>query len=267
MGRMIGAFDNPEELDRPDLNKCPDCECYFEQDECPLCGKTCPEEMRAGNRKKVKKFKFRKSSNSHRVVFISWYHSWLAIILFTIFMPIIGIVLLITSPHKARYKIIFIAVIVLVFTVIPFAIMTITLNRITNAFTGTSNHSNLSKEEYISRCKELNLHYLYDNTDDYLGEMMRVEVEVLDKQLLWGRVYYICSSVNGGYPFLLRDCMSNGEEPSVGDRITVYGECVGDLKVTSNGQIFNTIGMNMFYYDLTGESSLHATEFVSQLIA
>ena len=39
MGRMLGSFDNPEELDRPDLNKCPDCNCFFAGDNCPLCGK------------------------------------------------------------------------------------------------------------------------------------------------------------------------------------------------------------------------------------
>jgi hypothetical protein len=53
MGRMLGAFDS-DEIDRPDLNKCPDCGCFFLQDTCPICGKLCPEEMRAGNRKPVK---------------------------------------------------------------------------------------------------------------------------------------------------------------------------------------------------------------------
>ena len=54
MGRMLGSFADDTELDRPDLNKCPDCKCYFAGDTCPLCGKVCPEEMRAGNRKPVK---------------------------------------------------------------------------------------------------------------------------------------------------------------------------------------------------------------------
>ena len=106
MGRMLGAFDNPQELDRPDLNKCPDCLCYFAQDTCPICGKVCPEEMRAGNRKPPKKQRRRKSSNG-RVIFVEWYHSWLAIILFTIFISPVGIILLITSPHKTWQKIVY----------------------------------------------------------------------------------------------------------------------------------------------------------------
>ena len=57
MGRMLGSFDPEDELDRPDLNKCPDCGCYFATDNCPLCGKVCPPEMRAGARVEPKKRK------------------------------------------------------------------------------------------------------------------------------------------------------------------------------------------------------------------
>ena len=66
MGRSLGYFDS-DELDRPELNKCPDCECYFASEECPLCGKICPENFRAGNRapvKKPKKKKFKKSKST-----------------------------------------------------------------------------------------------------------------------------------------------------------------------------------------------------------
>ena len=90
MGRSLGYYDS-DELDRPELNKCPDCECFFASDECPLCGKICPEEMRAGNRAKVKPPKKRKNS-SGRVQFIPWYHSWWFILLMMYFMPIAGII-------------------------------------------------------------------------------------------------------------------------------------------------------------------------------
>ena len=77
MGRMLGAFDDDVELDRPDLNKCPDCNCFFAGDNCPICGKVCPEHMRAGNRAPVKQQKKKKrSSGSGRVTFVEWYHSW-----------------------------------------------------------------------------------------------------------------------------------------------------------------------------------------------
>ena len=104
MGRFLGAYDG-EEIDRPDLNKCPDCGCFFAADNCPLCGKTCPEEFRAGNRKPVKKKKTKGNSSSRTVTFMEWYHSWWVIILALIFFPIMGIILLLTSPHKKSLKI------------------------------------------------------------------------------------------------------------------------------------------------------------------
>ena len=108
MGRMLGAFDPNDDLDRPDLNKCPDCGCYFAQLHCPLCGKECPEEMRAGNRKRKKRKKTRRGS-SGRVTFVEWYHSWWFIVLMLLWVPLGGIILLITSPHKTRLKILLIA--------------------------------------------------------------------------------------------------------------------------------------------------------------
>jgi hypothetical protein len=119
MGRMLGAFDNPEELDRPDLNKCPDCECFFAGDNCPLCGKVCPEEMRAGNRKPPKKTKRRRGSSNRRVTFVEWYHSWWFIIIMLVVMPIAGIILLFTSPHRTLWKVLITLTIVLVEFVIP----------------------------------------------------------------------------------------------------------------------------------------------------
>jgi hypothetical protein len=117
---MLGAFDNPEELDRPDLNKCPDCECFFAGEACPLCGKICPEEMRAGNRKPPKKAKRRRGGNPGRVTFVEWYHSWWCIILASIFMAPVGIILMITSPRRTLWKVLFIVAVVLVEFVLPY---------------------------------------------------------------------------------------------------------------------------------------------------
>ena len=45
MGRKADTRDYNSNMDHPDLNKCPDCECFFAGERCPLCGKLCPEEM------------------------------------------------------------------------------------------------------------------------------------------------------------------------------------------------------------------------------
>ncbi|MBQ1846954.1 MAG: hypothetical protein II135_03030, partial [Clostridia bacterium] len=81
MGRLMGAYDIDDDHDIPELNKCPDCQTYFEGDNCPICGKPCPENMKAGNRPAVKqKKRKRPSGDTGRVTFINWYHSWWFII-------------------------------------------------------------------------------------------------------------------------------------------------------------------------------------------
>ena len=105
MGRDLGYFDS-DELDRPELNKCPDCECYFATEACPLCGKICPEEMRAGNRARVKPPTKRRGNSTGRVQFIEWYHSWWFILLMLYIFPVAGIILFFTSPHSKKSKII-----------------------------------------------------------------------------------------------------------------------------------------------------------------
>ena len=117
MGR---SFDPNESLNRPDLNQCPDCGCFFAQEKCPLCGKICPEEMRAGNRKPVKKSRS-KSRGPERVTFVEWYHAWWFIIAMLYLFPVAGLVLFATSPHKKTAKIIFLAVIAVLMFFFTFA--------------------------------------------------------------------------------------------------------------------------------------------------
>ena len=77
MGRLLGSH-STDELDRPDLNRCPECGSYFAPttEYCPICSAYCPEEYRAGNRKPVKAKRQNFSRASSRVVFVEWYHSW-----------------------------------------------------------------------------------------------------------------------------------------------------------------------------------------------
>lgn len=137
MGRMLGAFDNPEELDRPDLNKCPDCECFFAGDNCPLCGKVCPEEMRAGNRRPPKKVKKRRGSDG-RVTFMEWYHSWWCILIATVFMAPVGIILMLTSPRRTLWKVLFVIAVVIVEFVLPYIWSIFFLQALIGASSGAS---------------------------------------------------------------------------------------------------------------------------------
>lgn len=106
MGTQLGYFSDDAAVDYPELNKCPDCETFFAAERCPLCGKLCPEEMRAGNRKKVKARKKRRRSGNGRVQFVPWYLTTPAIVVALFVQPVIGLVLLWMGNWKLWLKIV-----------------------------------------------------------------------------------------------------------------------------------------------------------------
>ncbi len=231
MGRMLGAFDNPQELDRPDLNKCPDCECFFAGDNCPLCGKICPEEFRAGNRKPPKKEK-RRRGNSGRVVFIDWYHRWWFITLMMFVMPIAGIILLATSPHSKKAKITFIIIGIVYFLISTIGIGTI-IGGIINIFDKPVDTS-LTREEYLAKCEAVTPEEIWYAPEDYKNEFVTLTVTVsnsiegIDDNIWSGETYqfYVCKIEGKSNEYIfIRNCIQSGASNfSVGDRVTIYGE-------------------------------------------
>ncbi len=233
MGRMMGAFDRDNDmLDRPDLNKCPDCGCFFAQDNCPLCGKPCPEEMRAGNRKPPKKEKYKYDNGYRTVMFVDWYHRWWFIALMAFIQPIIAIVLLITSPHKKAHKIIAVAVAV-VYMIVSTALLPRIIDWIFKPEVPVD--TSLSKGEYIAKCAEVSPEEFYRNPEKYSGEFVKMTLTIT-KALNSGSgyeydTYYLCTAENGGtFELLLRNCLQDGAQNfMVGDTITVYGEGAGNV--------------------------------------
>ncbi len=246
MGKLLGAHDS-DELDRPDLNKCPDCLCFFAGDNCPLCGKECPEEMRAGNRARVKPTKKRRNPNSGRVTFIPWYHSWLFIILMMFVMPIVGIILLCTSPHRLRTKIIVVASIVAGILILTLVIVPLIMNaQVFLLALGLSwlddmppVDSSITKDEYMSKCYEPDIEDFYRSTDAYDGKYLRLELEILDRitdvQAPGSAysTYYVCKGAEDSeLRILVRDCVISGTHNFVaGDKVTFYGEGAGNQRV------------------------------------
>lgn len=235
MGRMLGSYAS-DELDRPDLNKCPDCGCFFAQDNCPLCGKLCPEEMRAGNRKAVKQKKSKASSG--RVTFINWYHSWWFILIMFFVFPIASIVLLATSPYRRRTKVV-LGVVVAVLALVSYIGIGTIISYLTNIWDKPVDTS-LSREEYIIACENVGGENFYRSPDDYEDEFIRLDLVVKEKVTDYGDVYdgydsyefYICSPVdNPKMTIFVRDCIISGASNfAEGDVITVYGE--GDDEYT-----------------------------------
>ena len=232
MGRMLGYHDS-EELDRPDLNKCPDCRCFFDGDNCPLCGKECPEEMRAGNRAKVKPQKRRRDPNGGRVTFIAWYHSWVCIILALIFSPLIGIILLATSPHRKSQKVAVIAA-----GVAWLLISSVGIGGIINLFDRPVNTA-LSKEEYMAKCQSIDGEEFYRNADSHKKEYLKLSLTIKKKTQDYEGIYneekyttyYVCETEDG-FEIIVRDCSQDGSHNFVkGDKITVYGEGEGNREI------------------------------------
>ena len=175
MGRMLGSFADDNELDRPDLNKCPDCDCFFASDTCPLCKKVCPEEMRAGNRKPVKPKKQKRTSGPGRVTFISWYHRWWFILLMLWLMPIVGIILLISSPHD-KWKKWLVAGICAVWLLFSYIGIGSIIGMISGIFDQPVDTS-LSREAYIERCETVSAVQYYRGYADYEDDFVTVELK------------------------------------------------------------------------------------------
>lgn len=247
MGRSLGYFDS-DELDRPELNKCPDCECYFASEECPLCGKICPEEFRAGNRAPVKKPKKRKNS-SGRVQFIPFYHTWWFILIAFIFSRIAGVVLFITSPYSKKAKIITVASVVggyaLLFVVGSVLVPMLWDQSLVN--------DKIPRAEYVELCHPMSVEEYHRDAYNE-GNYVTLELVVETQLHADGNVFYLCTDVNGGDLKILVWDQSVEKKTNYlqGDMIRVYGECSG----VADYDLYQSVGEHpmvfMAYSDLIG---------------
>ena len=253
MGRMLGSFADDNELDRPDLNKCPDCDCYFASDACPLCKKICPAEMRAGNRKPVKPKKQKRASCSGRVAFISWYHRWWFILLMLWFIPIVGIVLLVSSPHE-KWKKWLVAGICIAWILLS----SIGISSIISLFSGLFDRpvdTSLSREQYVAACAEISAEQYYRAYAEYENEFVQTTLIIVakasyvDGQPDQTDLYYICTPVdNDGCYVIVRDCLIDSQAAFiVGDVITVYGEGDDFCRAYAVQSIYDGPCLNMAY--------------------
>lgn len=247
MGRLLGSHDT-EDLDRPDLNKCPECGSYFAPttEYCPICSAFCPEESRAGNRKPVKVKKQTFSRSSSRVVFVEWYHSWWFIVLAMLFMPLIGLVLLITSPHPKRQKIMFVVVALLYTVLVSWGVGGTLIGMVRGQLEQPVDMS-LSQEEYIAACEVIDAEAFYRTADSRAGDKFAVALTVCESIVdIEGTYshdrypnYYLCSDAGQTFTVIVRDCMSENRINLLpGDVVTFLGESAGTVSITD--QQYNT---------------------------
>ena len=255
MGRSLGYFDS-DELDRPELNKCPDCECYFASEECPLCGKICPEEFRAGNRAPVKKPKKRKNS-SGRVQFIAWYHSWWFILIMFFVSRIAGLILFITSPYSKKAKIITAA------SVVGGYILLLVLGSgwLWSLINQPLVNDKISREEYVQLCEPMDVEDFYRHAGDE-GRYVSMELTVVEKCVERsedvydvGATYYRCRDLEGGELIVyVQDCnLGTPLHFLPGDMIRVYGESAGEVSFWQNTTYTEALPcLYMAYCELIG---------------
>ena len=255
MGRSLGYFDS-DELDRPELNKCPDCECYFASEECPLCGKICPEAFRAGNRAPVKKPKKRKNS-SGRVQFIAWYHSWWFILIMFFVSRIAGLILFITSPYSKKAKIITAA------SVVGGYLLLLALGSgwLWSLINQPLVNDKISREEYVQLCEPMDVEDFYRHAGDE-GRYVSMELTVVEKRVEQsedvydiGATYYRCRDRSGGELIIyVQDCnLGNPLQFLPGDMIRVYGESAGTVSFWQNTTYTEALPcLYMAYCELIG---------------
>ncbi len=261
MGTPIGYFGDDDVRDFPDLNKCPDCETFFDGLNCPLCGKVCPEEFRAGNRKPVKAKKKKAARGNGRVQFVPWYFSTWFIVLMLFFQPIIGLILLWMGYWRKSAKII-VTVLFVLYT-FGFAFLG-ALMGLLNIFLPQEEppvNTAISKEEYIEQCHALSAETIYREAETRVGEYVTLRVTV---DALWEDAYayyndeeyssYLqCHTVESekNWCFLIRDYRQTGINFTPGDCIVLYGQIGGNFSIenTSLGEL-SAPGINMLYAEL-----------------
>lgn len=260
----MATYGYDEVRDFPDLNKCPDCETFFADLRCPLCGKECPEEMRAGNRKPVKPEKRRRrESDSSRVLFIPWYHTTWFIVLMCFLQPIVGLILVWTSHWRKGSKVL---ASLLMASPYILAFLVIVMGTIGNLFWKENVPVNLELERsaYVELCETVDPETLYRNAEDYVDEYLSITlvVDAVCRDELENEseyvTYYRCHAESEGreWTFLVRDWRQEERvNLAVGDVIRVWGQGGGNMEIynTVHGEV-SAPGIHMLYVELCSEA-------------
>ena len=256
MGANLGFFAEDRERDFPELNKCPDCETFFADLNCPLCGKECPEEFRAGNRKPLKQKKHRRSSGNGRVQFVPWYHSVWFIVAMLIIQPIIGLILTWTGVWKTHWKII-----VTILVILPYilgGVLGIVLSFIDDFSEITLPvNTSITEEEYRARCEEVDVETLYRHSNDMMGEYVKLTVTILHIETsvdVYEPTAYVCQTEKDGktWDFIMLDYRTEGGSVNFvkGDTVTFYGEVYNTETFYWNGGSTKAPWIACLYADL-----------------
>ena len=186
-------------------------------------------------------------------------HSWWFITIAMLIFPILGIVLLITSPYSKRKKAIFISI-AAVYLAVSFIGIGNILSNVFGLFENPVDTS-LSKAEYIEKCEDVSAEQLFRSPKAYENKFLCITLEVYCEATYYDRFnnetkdkYYVCYAVGDPkFTVIVRDCIIDGSKNLArGDVINVYGEGGGECTVYDNFEYFSHSGplVNMAYIEM-----------------
>ena len=230
MGRFgtpqLGYMRDDDDNDIPELNKCPACGAFFEGDICPICKAICPEEMRAGNRKPVKKKKKRSRSKGYRVPQVWYLQTWF-VVLCLLFSKLIGIILVWMTDRKKWVKVTVTVIALFGSTILNFFVLPF----LSNLFYKKPVYVDFSISEsaYREKCEDARYEELMRYPEEHRGDYVVCELTVVQT----ASEFYADEELHGdfllcrdeaGNEFVVFDCRRDGGGILVGDKIRVYGE-------------------------------------------
>lgn len=242
------TYDSSFDNDIPELNKCPKCGAFFDGLICPICGEFCPEEMRAGNRKKTKS-DYRKPVKGVKLT--PFYLKWWFILIVSFFSRIIAFILAMMTDWKAWVK-----VLVAIALVLPF-ILEIVIGWISISGIGLNKKADysmsgltegLSETEYKGKCQLPDYEkYCGDAENEYVGDYLVLcgRIKSNHGENFYGYQTYVITN-NGNDEYVVCDYSGGSKNPVRGREYTVYGRYVGQTFLSDDIGYLPTVYIGYF---------------------
>lgn len=232
MGRFgsptLGYHAEADENDIPELNKCPSCGAFFDGDVCPICKTVCPEEMKAGNRAKIKKKKKKEKPVGYKVPPVWYLQTWFILLVLCV-SQFIGVILVWLSDWKKWVK-----VTVTVLALGGGYLVGLLYFPLFQLFQKPPEYVNydLPESEYREQCDPLDYESLMREPEDYIDRYMVLTLTVESVKYVDGYDMSFTGDVilaldGEGHSYLVYDCRKDGKNILTGDTVTVFGQFGG----------------------------------------
>ncbi len=231
MGRFgsptLGYHAEDDENDIPELNKCPSCGAFFEDDVCPICKTVCPEEMKAGNRVVRKKKKKKAKSSGYQVPPVWYLRTWF-ILLVLCFSQLFGLILVWMSDWKKWVKVT-VTILALGGGYIVGIVLYPLLGFLQQQKPIEYVNYDIPESEYREQCDTLDYEDMMREPNAYVGRYMTLTLTVQSVKYINGYngtfIGDVLLTVDGdGHSYVIYDCRKGGKGILAGDTVQVFGE-------------------------------------------